>query len=40
MADGELSRAHTIMEMFRKDIKTMRDKMRIIDDMLEFGVAR
>ena len=35
---GHMVRAEPIMDGFRKDIKTMKDKMRLIDDMLEFGV--
>ena len=35
---GEMKRAESFMDPFRKDIKRMKDKMRIIDDMLEFGV--
>ena len=37
---GKMKRAEEHMTKFRKDIKLMKDKMRLIDDMLEFGVEQ
>jgi len=35
---GDMKRAEVLMDPFRRDIKKMKEKMRLIDDMLEFGV--
>ena len=38
LKSGDMQRSENVMDSFRKDIKLMKDKMRIIDDILEFGV--